>query len=96
MKNHPTQPLIWTSLALSLLLAANANANDEESGKSLHDGNCVACHDNHVYTRSDRRVGDRGALATQVTRCETNLNLQWFDEQRDAVIDYLNDSYYHF
>jgi len=88
--------LIGISLTTSIAFAPLAQAEDDESGKALHDNNCVACHGNEVYTRSDHRVTNMDALKTQVARCENNLNLQWFEDQRDAVSGYLNDSYYHF
>jgi len=96
MNNKPAYGIAVTAFAASLLVTSPVQAQDEESGQSLHDTNCVACHDSTVYTRETRRVGNREALETQVTRCENNLGLQWFDEQRDAVTDYLNHSYYHF
>jgi cytochrome c5 len=96
MKDSHHHLLITAALVASVALGPLAQAQDGESGKDLHDANCVACHGSEVYTRKDHRITDMDALNTQVARCENNLGLQWFEDQRDAVSNYLNDSYYHF
>jgi len=68
----------------------------DSDGKALLDENCTKCHDSGVYTREDRLVGDRAALDGQVRRCAANLELKWFDEDVDAVVDYLDHNYYKF
>ena len=88
--------LIGSAITASIACAAQVQAQDAPIGKALHDSHCIACHGSEVYTRPNHRVTNMDALNTQVTRCENNLGLQWFDEQRDAVSNYLNDSYYHF
>ena len=85
--------------ALTLLLGiatATTQAADIKNGKKLQQKNCMSCHDDGIYSREDRRVTSSDALRAQVQRCETNLNLQWFPEDVDAVIEYLNTSYYKF
>jgi hypothetical protein len=32
----------------------------------------------------------------QIRNCNTNLGLQWFDEEELNVARYLNERYYHF
>ena len=71
-------------------------ATDINHGKSLQQKNCMSCHDDSIYSREDRRVTSMDALRAQVQRCETSLNLQWFPEDVDAVIEHLNTSYYKF
>ena len=73
-----------------------ALAVDANHGKSLQQENCMSCHDDTIYTREDRRVSSMDALRSQVQRCDANLNLQWFPEDVDAVIEYLNTSFYQF
>jgi len=96
MTNTSRKYLICSALTATISFTPLAQAQEDESGKSLHDSNCVACHGSEVYTRKDHRITNMDALNTQVARCENNLSLQWFEEQRDAVSTYLNDSYYHF
>jgi len=35
-------------------------------------------------------------LKAQVTNCNTMLNLKWFDDEEQQVVQYLNHTYYHF
>lgn len=87
-------PLRSLLVALPLLaLSTTAGAAD---GKELHEAKCKACHDASVYTRENRRVKDLAGLNTQVRRCEQALGLTWFDEDVDAVVNYLNVNYYKF
>ncbi len=67
-----------------------------EQGKQLHNTNCVSCHDTSIYTRENRMIKRYESLKTQVQRCATNLNKPWFDDEVDAVADYLNKNYYLF
>ena len=83
-------------LAGLLALASNSQAADISHGKSLQQKNCMACHDDGMYTRDERRVKDLSGLRTQVQRCESTLGLTWFDEEVDDVTAYLNKSFYKF
>ena len=84
-------------IALALaLLASPAFAADIENGEDLHFTNCTGCHDESVYTRADRSVNSLDRLAKQVRFCKDNLELSWFDEDVDDVVEYLNENYYHF
>jgi cytochrome c553 len=69
---------------------------DADKGKKLHDEHCTKCHGNEVYTRKDRFIDNRAALDKQVKRCQLNVGAQWFDEDASDVVDYLNQSFYHF
>lgn len=92
-------PLILAVVALAAApLAAGA-----ADGKALHEQNCISCHKsmmggdpNSIYTRKDHKVTSLDGLKKQVRRCELSLGLKWFDDQVDAVADYLNKTYYHF
>lgn len=97
------------TLAVSILAAtaivghAPAWAADAAHGKELHAANCVSCHVNMtggdgsvLYTRSDRKVNSLPQLEAQVRRCESNLELKWFDEDIADVVQYLNRTYYKF
>jgi mono/diheme cytochrome c family protein len=90
-----TSLLIFITTGL-VTLSSSAFAIDVNHGKSLQQDNCMSCHDDGMYTREERRVTTLDALRQQVQRCETNLNLQWFPEDVDAVIEYLNTSFYKF
>ncbi len=57
---------------------------------------CSGCHDHRVYTRPNHRVQNLQQLKAQVRRCDANINTRLFDEDIAAVVEYLNDTYYHF
>ncbi|MGB5440683.1 MAG: cytochrome c [Gammaproteobacteria bacterium] len=81
---------------MAALATAPLHAADSGHGKTLHEQNCMGCHDDSVYTRKNRRVSSLQALQKQVRRCELSQGLQWFDDDVAAVTDYLNSSYYNF
>lgn len=87
----------YTTALLCLLLASPAvMAADLEKGQALHDKHCLQCHGTEVMTRPDRRVQDIGQLRNQVSRCEQNLDLKWFEEDIDNVTAFLGQTYYRF
>ena len=71
-------------------------AVDLENGKSLHDENCLRCHDESKYTRKNRIVKNFQQLYERIKQCELMAELTWFDEEIDDVAAYLNDQFYHF
>jgi len=71
-------------------------AADTPDAHALYEQNCLKCHGPEVYTRADRKIDSLPALAAQVRRCETNLELRWFDEDIEGVTDYLNRTFYKF
>lgn len=89
------------ALGLSFVLTAGAfqaTAAEAEHTKALGlvTEHCIKCHGSEVYTRADRKVTTRDGLERQVRRCETALELTWFDDDIAGVASYLNDQYYHF
>ncbi len=92
----PTRLSFATSLVLVLaasLQPSIASADDAADQLKTH---CTACHGTEVYTRSNRRIKDRTQLSKQVQRCQLSQDLQWFDDDVEAVADYLNSHYYKF
>ena len=71
-------------------------AIDLENGKSLHDENCLRCHDESRYTRKERMVKNFQQLHERIKNCELMAELTWFDEEIDNVTAYLNNQFYHF
>ena len=80
----------------ALFLLASPPAIGGSHGETLYKKNCTACHGSEVFTRPDRRVKDLAALSAQVRRCNHALEKKWFDEDIDAVINYLNTRFYKF
>lgn len=91
------------TLFISVMSMANvALANDKKitdpvaHGEKAHNAHCVKCHTDSVYTRDNRFVRSIDALSKQVTRCKDGNNIPWFDEDTDAVVQFLNNKYYRF
>ena len=77
---------------------AQANTLDETlaHGESAHKNHCYKCHTDEVYTRENRFVKSIDALSEQVVRCKNGSNIPWFDEDAEAVVQFLNQKYYKF
>lgn len=86
------KPLNMTVLVTaSLLYTGGAYAN----GAQLHtEANCMKCHQSQAY--NPQKTRDYPTLVKRVTGCSQNFNTGWFDEDIDAVAQYLNQTYYHF
>ncbi len=83
---------LLAALAVPLPLAAA----DIENGEELHFEDCTGCHLEEVYTRENRVVGSLERLGQQVRFCKNSVGAQWFDEDVEDVIAYLNQAYYRF
>lgn len=79
--------------------AANDNSNISDviaHGEEAHKNHCYKCHTDQVYTRDNHFVKSLDALSKQVVRCKNGSNIPWFDEDADAVVQFLNQKYYKF
>ncbi|MFV2003970.1 MAG: cytochrome c [Gammaproteobacteria bacterium] len=65
-------------------------------GKEAHTNHCYKCHSDDIYTRENRFVKSIDALSKQVVRCKNGSDIPWFDEDADAVVQFLNKKYYRF
>lgn len=91
---------------LSVLLFSGLSQAAESAnsiGKTLVETHCISCHASSyggdgsgIYTREYRKVRSLAGLKAQVTNCNTMLNLKWFDDEEQQVMQYLNTHYYHF
>jgi len=88
--------ILVVALIVGLSNAVWAEEPDPSAGQSLVERYCQTCHHSEVYTRSDRRVQDLGQLRNQVSRCDQNLGLKWFETDIDDVTAYLNQAFYRF
>jgi cytochrome c2 len=96
-------PSTLALLLLGSLAAPHVSAADASRGAQLHNEQCVACHaarfgnqGSDIYTRNDRRVESLPGLSQQVNRCKNNLQIVWFDEEVNDVVEYLNATHYRF
>jgi hypothetical protein len=65
-------------------------------GEEAHKNHCYKCHTDNVYTRENRFVKSIDALSKQVVRCKEGSDIPWFEEDADAVVQFLNKKYYRF
>lgn len=83
-------------LLAGILIAPAVTASDGSMGQKLHTENCMKCHDTSVYTRENRIVHSYRELKERIRQCELSNDLAWFDEEVEAVANYLNENFYHF
>lgn len=93
--------LIVLSLVYTLSAVwAESVVLEEHEFKELHDESCLACHlvthDKEFYNRDDRKMKTQTNLVAQVSRCIGAFNVDWFPDEEQGVVDYLNQTYYHF
>jgi hypothetical protein len=83
-------------LAMNEIKKAQPSDDILEHGEEAHKNHCYKCHTDQVYTREDRFVKSIDALSKQVLRCKEGNDVPWFDEDSDAVVQFLNQKYYRF
>lgn len=83
-------------LSGSAFAEGSANEPVFNHGQSVHQNHCLKCHTDSVYTRENRIVKSLNALGKQVRVCKDNTSAPWFDDDTDAVINFLNKKYYRF
>lgn len=92
-----------TLLIVTFGINSHATETSHPAGKQLVQKHCISCHassyggdGSEIYKREYRKVRSLKGLEAQVRNCNTMLNLKWFDDEEQQVIQYLNQSYYHF
>jgi hypothetical protein len=84
------------TLIAGSVISTAAYAADMEHGKMLYENHCVSCHSSAVFTREKRMVNNFTELRERIRQCELSNDLTWFDEDIDAVVNYLNTNFYKF
>ncbi|MCU7837460.1 MAG: cytochrome c [gamma proteobacterium symbiont of Taylorina sp.] len=89
------------TLCVLITMTSASYAADPANGKTLHNESCIACHTSltngkpdTLYTRPDRKFNSLHGLKSQVMRCQTSVGANWFDDQIDDVVQYLNTTFY--
>lgn len=97
-KKTPGSLLFLSVISISTISCANDNETIDPlaHGEEAHKTHCYKCHTDDVYTRDNRFVKSIDALSQQVVRCKDGSNVPWFDEDTEAVVQFLNKKYYKF
>ena len=85
-----------TTLLCTSLVVQAAKGPDIARGKQLHNQSCLSCHNPSVYTRPNHKIRSLAALRRQVAGCRQAAGARWSPAERADVIDYLNQTFYHF
>ena len=80
--------LAWPALA--------AQAQEPDPGEMLYQNHCTECHESTLHVREHTKVATRADLDAFVRRWSDFKQLGWSDTERNAVGDYLNQSFYGF
>lgn len=88
--------ILFSGVLFSGFTYAADNNKLMKHGKNVHQNHCLKCHTDKLYTRENRIVKSISALGKQVRVCRDNVEAPWFNEDTDAVINFLNKKYYRF
>ncbi len=87
--------LLGACVAGPLAVAAQPTPGDSR-GELLYSTHCVTCHTTQVHWRDKKLATDWPSLRAQVRRWESNIGMNWSDDDIVAVTRYLNEHYYRF
>jgi mono/diheme cytochrome c family protein len=65
-------------------------------GELLYTTHCIGCHTTEIHWREKKIAKDWRTLVAEVRRWQTNIKLNWGNEEIGAVAHYLNGAFYHF
>jgi hypothetical protein len=86
---------ILQKMILVLPLVSFLYASD---GKTLYmEANCQKCHHmDEQYDPRSEKVTSLHDLKGWVLGCANNFGIEWFPEENKQVVEYLNETYYHY
>ncbi|WP_294961791.1 cytochrome c [Sulfurimonas sp.] len=84
--------LVGIYFSVSPLFAYNA-----DSGEKLYlEAKCQKCHTSDSFTSADSKVKNLAKLKWRVKKCNFAMDAEWFDDEVDDVVHYLNKKFYKF
>jgi mono/diheme cytochrome c family protein len=84
------------SLLLLLVLPLAAEAQDAERGRLLYQTHCDGCHYERVHDRLRTEVKDLADLRDMVARWAPQTKRSFTLDEREEIVQYLNESHYRF
>ena len=88
--------LLAPLLVLSTIACAQAQTAAPTRGQLLYANHCVECHNTQMHWRAQRLARDWGSLKGQVRRFQELAQLQWGEDDIEAVARHLNETIYRF
>jgi mono/diheme cytochrome c family protein len=84
------------TIALVLMLATPAWAQDAQRGKSLYELHCFACHYERIHNRDASRslIRSIAQLRVEVAQRAAQTTQRFTVEDLDDIAEYLNRSHY--
>jgi len=83
-------------LLIAALAPAAAGAENFWRGQELYADHCDACHDSLTHPGKEQKVKSLIELRERIASWAEHTGLNWGSGDIDAVLHYLNKSYYHF
>ena len=72
-------------------------ANEPESlGRLLYENHCLSCHESMVHIRNAHKAKTFTDVQYWVGRWAQELEIKWSADEIDAVVQHLNDTFYHY
>jgi len=84
------------SLLVLLPVAAPALSQDLERGRTLYESYCGICHYERIHQRLKPAVRDLAELRDMVARWAPQTKHAFTLDEREEVVQYLNESHYRF
>jgi mono/diheme cytochrome c family protein len=83
-------------IAIALLAAMPAAAQDAQRGKSLYDTHCIACHYERIHKREPSRslIRSTAQLRVEVANRAALTKQRFTVEDLDDIAEYLNRTHY--
>ncbi len=85
---------ILTALCCLLYFSSSLLSAEPDRGQMLYENHCQACHETWLHSRTDRRVSSLSELRKRVQGWSNHSELNWRNEDIDAVTDYLSRTFY--
>ncbi len=83
-------------LLLLALPALAVQAQEPDVGEMLYQNHCTECHESTLHVRAQTKVETRADLDAYVRQWSDYKQLGWSDTERNAVADYLDQTFYGF
>lgn len=84
------------ALFFSLFWALAAGAQDAGRGRLLYQTHCGDCHYERLHDRLRTEVKDLSDLRDQVARWAPQTKRSFTLDEREEIVQYLNESHYRF